>query len=266
MTQGPTAEGAARQGSPGEQLFARYVYAPNHLGYCGPAEAAALFELGVTGRTDADIVSIAQRFSGAWPYAQLIAEIAGVEDPLDADVMRTYWLGAPLLDAAGRETFGRRLLELFGAQAGHYWTYLTPELHPEVAPTHGFHVLAVYPWSRLLAAGAPEPVQVLDSCRIRWGEVVRVEGDHVVVSSRRLTWDGEQLGLGPVSQEWVRHLVDGRGFVPDPEPGEWLALHWDWVSDRLSEAAVDDLERETRWQLEATNDRLARERGAASTG
>lgn len=246
----------------GEQLFARYVYAPNDLGYCGPAEAAALFDLGVTGQTEADIVSIARGFSGAWPYAELIAEIAGIDDPLDEAVMRAYWTGARLLDVDGRAAFGRKLLDLFGAQAGHYWTYLTPDLLDEVAPTHGFHVLAVYPWSRLLATGKPEPLHVLDSCRIRWGEVVRVDGEHVITRSPRLTWDGNRLGLGPPAEERVRYLVDGRGFVPDPEPGQWLALHWDWVSDRLSEGAVDDLERETIWQLDATNERLARERVA----
>ena len=48
----------------GERLFARYAYAPNHLGYCGPADAAALAELASTGHTEADVRSIASRFSG----------------------------------------------------------------------------------------------------------------------------------------------------------------------------------------------------------
>ena len=52
----------------GQRLFARYAYAPNHLGYCGPADAAALFELAATGRTQTDVAGIAAQFSGAWPY------------------------------------------------------------------------------------------------------------------------------------------------------------------------------------------------------
>src|ERR1700681_418708 len=98
--------------TPGSVLFARYAYAPNELGYCGPAEAEALFDLGVTGRTAADVHSIARRFSGAWPYAALLAELAGIRDALDEQVMRAYWTGGPLLDAVDRRDFGTKLLEL----------------------------------------------------------------------------------------------------------------------------------------------------------
>lgn len=115
----------------------------------------------------------------------------------------------------------------------------------------------MYPWSRLLTSGAPQqPLRVLESCHIRWGQVVAVAMEHVVVRSRPLTWDGSRIELGPVREERVRNKVDGRGFVPDPVPDEWLALHWDWVSDRLSTEDVDWLERETVRQLRLTNDRL----------
>ncbi len=46
--------------------------------------------------------------------------------------------------------------------------------------------------------------------------------------------------------------------MPDPSRGEWLALHWDWACDRLSEEDVSYLERGTEWQLAATNERLAK--------
>ncbi|MEO8888511.1 MAG: DUF6390 family protein [Jatrophihabitantaceae bacterium] len=244
----------------GEQLFARFAYAPNELGYCGPAETAALFELGATGRTDADVRAIARAFSGAWPYACVLAELTGITDPLDERVMRAYWTGDPLLDAVDAETFGTTLLELISPKAAGYWGHLSPELLPEAAPTHGFHVFGVYPWSRLLLAGSPDvPLSVLDSCRIRWGQVVGVDDSHVVVRSRRLTWDGCQLGLAPAAEERVRLVVDGRGFVDSPADGEWLALHWDWVCDRLTLAQLRELQHRTGGQLRATNARLARE-------
>src|SRR6516162_470900 len=56
---------------PGQRLFARYAYAPNHLGYCGPADAAALFELGCDDVSPGDpraLAPIAARFTGVWPY------------------------------------------------------------------------------------------------------------------------------------------------------------------------------------------------------
>lgn len=244
----------------GERLFARYAYAPNELGYCGPAETAALFELAAFGRTEADVRRIARGFSGAWPYAAVLAELAGIADPLDERVMRAYWTGGPLLDTVDHEVFGAKLIELIGSKAGSYWGHLSPDLLPEAAPTHGFHVFGVYPWSRLLLGGPSEvPLKVLDNCRIRWGEVLGVDGSHVLVKSRRLTWDGCQLGLGPAADERVRLTVDGRGFVASPARGEWLALHWDWVCDRLTLAQLRELQRRTGWQLRATNVRLARE-------
>lgn len=244
----------------GARLFARYAYAPNSLGYCGPADSAALFDLAATGRAHADIAAIAARFTGAWPYLTILAEQADVpEGPLAEQVVRAYWTGGPLLETVRRVVFGARLLDLIGGQAGHYWTHLSADLLPEVTPTHGFHVFGVYPWSRLLAVGPPEePLRVLDSCRIRWGQVVTADSDRVVILARRLTWDGNQLGLGQAEEEVVGLTERDRAFVDAPEPGQWLALHWDRVCDRLAEDQLGWLTRLTEWQLAATNARLTR--------
>jgi Family of unknown function (DUF6390) len=243
----------------GAVLFARYAHAPNQLGYCGPAEAASLVELAATGHTDADVTGIARRFSGAWPYAELLAELAGIDDPLDERVMRAYWTGGPLLDTVDCLAFGHKLIELFQSRAGHYWSHLTPDLLPEAAPTHGFHVFGIYPWTRLLSGGnAAQPLHVLDNCRIRDGRVVRVDGDHLVVRSRRLTWDGRRLGLAGAGEERVRFRTDGRSFVGRPGPGDRVALHWDSACDRLDEVDVGYLRRWTGRQLRLTNARLAR--------
>ena len=243
----------------GQRFFARYAYAPNSLGYCGPEDAAALFELAATGRTETDIAAIAARFSGAWPYLTVLAELAGISDPLDARVVRAYWTGSPLLDTIDRAAFGTRLIErIRAAGAGRYWAHLSPDLLPEATPTHAFHVFGVYPWSRLLAGGQPEhPLRVLDSCRIRWGQIVSVHGDRAIVRACHLIWDSGQLGLGPERDEAVGLARGGRGFVAQPRPGEWVALHWDWVCDRLTETDASCLRRWTDWQLMATNTRLA---------
>lgn len=247
--------------TPGQQLFARYAYAPNQLGYCGPADAAALFELGSsdsTGCSAVDITAIARRFSGAWPYAALLADLAGIDDPLDARVMRAYWTGSPLLGAVDRDAFSHRLVDYIATQAGQYWTHLNDELLPEVTATHAFHVFGVYPWSRLLTSGQPQqPLQVLDSCRIRWGRLISIDGDHLIVRSRHLSWDGVRLGLTAPERERVRCQIDGRGFAAEARPGDWLALHWDWVCERLTPREVLWLRYWTRWQLAATNTRLA---------
>lgn len=249
--------------SEGSRLFARYAFAPNDLGYCGPAESATLFKLASADGADVDVTAIARGFSGAWPYLTLLAELAGIDDPLDERVVRAYWTGGTLLHAVDQRAFGARLIDFLGSQAGCYWRHLSLELLPEVTPTHGFHVFGVYPWSRLLAGPSDQPLRVLDNCRIRWGQVRWVDQDHVVVQSRRLSWDGCRLALAEPAEERVRLSVGGRGFVTEPRPGQWLALHWDWVCDRLSPAEQAELEHWTGWQLEATNARLARQRKEA---
>jgi hypothetical protein len=253
----------------GQRLFARYAYAPNHLGYCGPSDSAALADLASTGRTAGDIRSIASRFSGAWPYLCVLAEITGIEDPLDEEVVRAYWTGSPLLDEVNRARFWRKLLDrIAAAGAGRYWSHLTPALLSEAMPTHGFHVFGVYPWTRLLtSAPAPAPsgdpaapsaaLQVLDSCRIRWGRVISADGEHAVVRGRRLAWDGRELRLGEEADDSVRLTDAGRAFVADVSPGDWLAIHWDLACDRLAVDQVSQLRRWTDWQLAATNARLS---------
>lgn len=248
----------------GGRLFARYAYSPNQLGYCGPAQSGKLFELAATGRTDVPVTALARAFTGAWPYLCLLAELSGIADPLDERVVRAYWIGTPLLDGVDRQVFGARLLAEIGPRAGAYWSHLTPELIAEAMPTHGFHVLGVYPWSRLLAGDAHEqPLRVLDSCRIRWGTVLRCDDALVQVRSQPLSWDGSELALGAERTEWVHFAAGGVSFVEAPRPGELVAMHWDWVCDRLGPDDVDCLRKWTRWQIQATNRRLTASRTPA---
>ena len=226
---------------PGVELFARYAHAPNALGFCGPSS-------GVAG-SEAQVRAAARRFSGAWPYLQVLARLTGTDDPLDHRLVEAYWLGRDL--GVDHARFGEELLAVIGPQAGHYWTHLTPELLATGSPDHGFHVFGVYPWSRLLGAG-PEPLHVLDSCRIRWGVVVARDGTWIEVSASHLTWDGAVLGLADPEVE----RIPGANVQVDVEVGDQVALHWEWLCDHLTDAQRDALERSTRRELTATTARL----------
>lgn len=256
----------------GTWLFARYAYAPNKLGYCGPARSRTLLDYGAgeasgptgpTGPTGAELRALARGFHGAWPYLETLAALAGVDDPLDHRVVESYWLGGGIADTVDPREFGAALLDRIRPQAGHYWKHLTAEIIEEAAPNHCFHVLGVYPWSRLLgASGFEQPLNVLDNCRIRWGTVTARDGHHLLVRSRHLTFENGVLGLSEPRLERVTATVDGLGFLADAEPGEQVAVHWDWATDRLTGAQVENLRRSTLGQIEATNRRLAR--GSAS--
>jgi Family of unknown function (DUF6390) len=248
----------------GAWMFARYAYAPNKLGFCGPSESAVLATAGAAQQTgsDAEIRAVARRFSGAWPYLQVLAQLTGIADPLDRRIVESYWLGGGIGAGIGPHDFGARLLALIGPQASSYWTHLNSTLLEEAAGNHCFHVLGVYPWSRLLGkfggGSGGEPLRVLDNCRIRWGTVLSREGDEVELASRRLTWNGTALGLDEPSTERVRVEVDGLSFLPGVAPGDQVALHWDWLTDRLRPEQAERLEESTVRQVEATNRRLAR--------
>ena len=129
---------------------------------------------------------------------------------------------------------------------------------------HNFHVFAVYPWLGLLRAGhSSVPLDVLDQCRIRWGQVVALSGDFVTVASRALELVGSQLLLGDERVEVVRRGVAGVGFIDHLAVGDAVALHWDWVCERLSGRALRRLQAATMDNLRAVNSLEACPPGAA---
>ena len=73
----------------GPVLFARYAYAPNELGYCGPADHRATLEYGAQGVADGGLRQLAQGFGGAWPYLQVIDAANRIADPLDRPVVES---------------------------------------------------------------------------------------------------------------------------------------------------------------------------------
>ncbi|MET0728043.1 MAG: DUF6390 family protein [Acidimicrobiales bacterium] len=240
--------------SEGAVLFARFAYPPNALGYCGPDDHLALLEYGTSGNADAGLVDLARQFEGAWPYLELIAGSAGVDDPLDRRVVEAYWLGNELTGRVTRSEFGWHLRDRFGDRTGVAWSQVADAIEAGGVPTHAFHVLSVYPWIGLLHSGVvDEPLRVLDQCRIRWGRLVGVESDHARVRSRPLVWRDGRLELGAARVEDVRIAEGDAGFVAGWSPGDWAALHWDWACDRLDERRLGFLRAATRRQLDLVN-------------
>lgn len=240
----------------GNRLFARYAHAPNSLGYCGPESSEVLNAVASGRLTDRDVTAIARQFSGAWPYQATLAELLDIGDPLDAGVTRAYWTGNALTDRVDRLQFGQALLDTIRPQAGHYWSHLDDELLVEASPTHGFHVLGVYPWSRMLDLGRPEALHVLDSCRIGWGRVTAVGGARLAVVTRHLEYEEGILRLGEEQAEEVDHRLDGDSFLDSVAVGDVVALHWGFACDVLSEDEVAHLRHWTEWQLDVMAPRL----------
>ncbi len=54
-------------------LFARYAYAPNERGFCGPPDHRAMLEYGAEQVSDGGLIELASAFTGPWPYLTLMA-------------------------------------------------------------------------------------------------------------------------------------------------------------------------------------------------
>ena len=222
----------------GALLFARYAYPPNELGYCGPGGGPLL------AAGPAEIARRARGFEGAWAYLEFLAAVAGVDDPLDPAVVSAYWIGGPLLGAAEPGALLAFLGERFAGQVGGTWR----EAGARALPHHSFHVFEVYPWAGLLRrTGHPAALRVLDRCRIRVGTVREVDGDTATVSCCPLvTCGGGRIEPGPSRAETVRWPA---GLLGALGAGDRVALHWDWICDRLDDGQAALIESHERCRL-----------------
>jgi hypothetical protein len=244
-------------------MFVRYAYPPNALGYCGPDGFRDYAEAGVV---DQGLVKQVQAFSGAWPYLELISSGGGIPDPLDRRVVEAYWVGNDLLDRVALGQLGDSMAERFRRQVGNKFQFLAEGVLAGGVPHHSFHVFGVYPWVGLLGNDrmTTHALTVLDRCRVRWGKVIAVHGDQATVESRPLRWDGRLLTLGEPAAETARLALDGtaHGIVP----GDWVALHWDWVCDKLTDRQLRALRGYSQRHLDMVNHRVEHPGTVAALG
>lgn len=232
---------------PGHALFARYAFPPNELGYCGPADAGVLLR----GDNPAEVAAHAREFDGTWPYLRAIAQAAGIANPLDADVVRSYWVGGPLLHRVDPAALLATLRAAFKGQVTGLLADLTQPAG--VLAHHSFHVFVVYPWVRFLDRDPTTPVRVMQDCRIRWGTVESVDTEHIVMRSHPLTYDAGVLTLGQAVPERVRWSKDGASLTAAPAPGDTVSAHWDWVCAALTDAETAALADATQVSLDLAN-------------
>jgi hypothetical protein len=252
----PVRDVAVRAVVPGPVLFARYAFPPNSHGFCGPGDSTAFFEYGVAGDDDRGLRDLSQQFAGAWPYLELIAAATGLDDPLDRRVVEAYWVGSPRLDQVSTRSVGNSMEERFRAMTGPRFFTLSESVLAGGVPHHSFVVFCIYPWTGLLSdrRKAKHALTVLDRCRIRWGKVLALQGDQVVVESAPLTWDGHRLDLGAPATETVVRSLDGASMTEPLKVGDWVSLHWEWVCDRLTARQLGYLQAYTQRHLGIVNE------------
>ena len=111
-------------------------------------------------------------------------------------------------------------------------------------------------------------LKVIDDCRIRWGRVVTVEGDWLVVSVVPIRLVDGKLALVEAQIERVQAWRDGTGFIDHVEPGDTVSIHWNWACERLDSRRLANL---MGWTQAPARDRQphrlrSRHRGKVSDG
>lgn len=240
---------------PGPIRFARYAYGPNRLGYCGPDAAEELLGEAAEGGDLRRIRELAAGFEGAYPYLQLIAHANGIADPLDDRVVEAYWLGSELLDQVDGPVFARSIETRFRPRTrSDSWRWLATKAPDGARPVHAFHVLDVLPVMGMLRGEKVKDVlRTIDSCRIRWGRVRERVGGQLIVDAVPLELVDGKLRLGVPRPETIRGWQDGLGFIADTQPGDVLAIHWDWACERLDSRRLGQLQAWTQRQLDIAN-------------
>jgi hypothetical protein len=246
----------------GTVLFTRYAFMPNHLQRCGPLRAQdnrTIFQYAVAGDTDPYLTSLLREFEAAYPYLQLIARTTGFADPFDPEVVRAYWIGNALLEQVEVAELHRSVRERFGKRvSAKALDYLLGKVPAGVRPHHSFNVFDVQRFTQ----EKTHTIHNMDKCRISWGKVLAVEPGHFVVEYQPLVWGepasngrgGLMLGAAQAGRV-IRHM-DGQGFAERAQVGDWIAFHWDWACDVITEAERAHLARWTLHHMRLANETL----------
>lgn len=241
MTTLSAAAGASVDAPSGPLRFVRFASPPNRLGHCGPLASDGVGQYLHT-PIDGGFAELAAQFEGAYPYLELLAGATRRADPLDADVVEAYWIGNELLDRVSTLDFGNSIDARFRRRAGSAWSQIDGSVAAGVAH-HSYHVLHVTPWTGLMRRGiVDEPLRIVDQCCVSWAQVVDTASGAPLVRRRPLVWAGSRLQFGEPTVEQVTSPIDVR-------VGDWVALHWGVVCERLQPHQLGWLRRTTLDQL-----------------
>ena len=227
----------------GALRFARFAFRPNALGYCGGEAPGELFDRVVASThdlaasaDDPDLHRLCGEFAGARPYLELLARAQGARGPLDPEVVEAYWVGGPLLQALRPQAFQADLERRIRPRATtDDWRWLTGKPAQGAVPHHAFHVLEIYPRLGLTGDGSRDALlTTMERCLVRPARVTARDRDELLVMARPLVVEGGLLRFGEERPERILAAIDGRGFVDDAQPGDWVAVHWGWACDVLT--------------------------------
>jgi DNA-binding transcriptional ArsR family regulator len=254
----------------GALLHAKHALQPNSLGYCGPDENETILEHLYGSTTSERLMSTLTRFESAYPFIRMIAKSTG-RQPFDREVTEAYWIGNHLLDDVEPSDFyqftnqdlnpTRKRVARMDGIGREDAKFLFKELGPIARPHHSFYVLGMYARSSVKSGSESKLLRLMDSCRISWGEVVDVRKVALSVERPALAMNQDQLSLTRPQMEEVRYDPRIPSFS-GIRRGDWVSVHWNFASERLTPYQLRNLKKYTALDIEATNRLVASRRGS----
>jgi hypothetical protein len=238
----------------GQLRFIRYAFMPNRLRYCGGTDDnRTIFEYGIEHEVDRGLEPLLRKFTGALPYLQLIARANNIPDPFNERVVEAYWIGNELLEGVEVRQLYDSLLERFGKQLqGRTRDWVLGKAPAGARPHHNFHVFDVH--SRV--GQLENTLDTMDQCRVSWGKVIRLADTELVVERQPLTLVEGKLALAAAEPFRALRQVDGKGFIEDAQPGEWVTVHWSWTCEVIDQWQLSALRRYSDHHLRLANQTL----------
>lgn len=235
---------------------------PNRLGYCGPDENEVLLDACLSNKPSAELIRALEGFQAAYPYLRFIAQSQGFEDPFDYRAVEAYWIGNDTLQAIAPNDFYDHLRQRFEKKF--------PKEHVKklfdtkafaVFPHHALHVFNAFssmkssPEALVNPVGEPDEkvARLMDKCRISWGKVLGLEKGTLKVEYEPLLRQNGKLLLGKPATTEVVAEVQGRSFVSDVKPGDWVSFHWGFACATLTLLQVANLRKYTLSDMALAN-------------
>jgi hypothetical protein len=241
-----------RPESSGEILHAKHAFMPNSLGYCGPSEEGKILEHLHASTTGEDLVSALAKFEAAYPFIRMIAKSTG-RAVFDYEVAEAYWIGNSLLEQVQtKEFFEFAHQGLMSRISKRDAKTLFRELGAMAKPHHTFYVLGMYSRSKAAPDSSNKLLRLMDSCRISWGKVVDVKKKTLLVERAPLALKDDRLSLGALEREEVIYDREISPFS-EIESGDWVSLHWNFASERLTRRQLNNIRTYTAEDIRATN-------------
>jgi hypothetical protein len=235
----------------------RYAFGPNRLHYCGPDANQELFSYIDEEAADPGLEQLLKGFATMYPYLRLIAHANNIRDVFDERVVEAYWIGNSLLDRVQVRAFFSHLSDEQQLKKRMGWemvNVLGEKIVRGAVPHHSFHVFEV--WKRTGHLDKEHTLESMDSCRISWGKVERVDGPFLDVVSEPLVLTDGKLALGAGVKKRLQRSLGAELDIDSLQPGQFLTFHWGVPCEVVSVQQAAELKRRTLEHIRFANETL----------